>query len=266
MSLFSGKKIFKPPPQGSLEPHSRDDPLPYYYYPLISYLYRRRIEQGLALLTPPYDSILELGYGSGILLPTLASFGKTVSGIDIAAEPQKVMDHVKKIGADVFLVQGDIYDMAYPKESFDLVVAFSVFEHIFNVEQVINKVFLLLKPGGHFLVGMPRTDILMKIAFPLIGYYNIKEHHITNYRQFLRLAEKLFQLKRVVNLPSWAPRCLSLYFNMLFCKNENNGLQNAGRKFWHSRKKEAFHMVLIHVFSHLTSIFSAAISLDNSNQ
>jgi len=224
VSLFSRKKLFKLPPQGSLEPHSRDDPLPYYYYPLISYLYRRRIEQGLALLTPPYESILELGYGSGVLLPTLASFGKTVSGIDIAAEPLKVMDRVKKIGADVFLVQSDICDMPYPKESFDLVVAFSVFEHIASVEQVIKKVFLLLKPGGHFLVGIPRTDILMKIAFPLIGYCSIKEHHITDYRKFLRRAEKLFQLKRLVNMPSWAPRCLSLYFNMLFCKNDDNGL------------------------------------------
>ena len=123
-----------------------------------------------------------------------------------------------------FLVQGDICDMPYPTESFDLVVAFSVFEHITNVDQVINKVFLLLRPGGHFLVGIPRTDTLMKIAFPLIGYYNIKEHHITNYWQFLRRAERLFQLKRLVNMPSWASRCLSLYFNMLFCKNDDNGL------------------------------------------
>ena len=212
-------KYFKVPPKGSLEPQGREDPLAYYYRPFVGFLYRARIEQAIALLSPPYESILELGYGSGILLPTIASLGKTVSGIDMAADPQRVMSNVKKLGANVSLVQGDICDVSYPEECFDLVVAISVLEHIRNFELVIHRVFHILKPGGHFLVGIPRVDTLMKIAFPLIGYFDIKEHHTTDYREFLKQAEKLFKLKRFVNLPSWVPRCLSLYFNMLLSKD-----------------------------------------------
>ena len=43
-----------------------DDPLRYYYKPLIGALYRKRISDGLSLLTPPYKRMLDFGYGSGL--------------------------------------------------------------------------------------------------------------------------------------------------------------------------------------------------------
>ena len=78
------------PPKGTFQPNNADDPLPYYYKPFIGSIYRSRIEQGLNLLTPPYESILEMGYGSGLLLPSLSDMCNSLSGIDLNSNPKQV--------------------------------------------------------------------------------------------------------------------------------------------------------------------------------
>lgn len=217
--LSSSKKIqFNVPKKGILEPNAPDDPLLYYYHPLVGFLYRSRIKHGLSLLKPHYDSILEVGFGSGILIPTLFSIGKSVSGIDTISDTIKVAKNLEKIGVHADLTQGDICSSSYPNESFDLVVAISTLEHVHEIEKLINKIFYILRPGGHFLVGMPNVNNFMKIAFSMIGYHNIQAHHVTNHRHFLKLACKYFKLEGFNNMPSWSNETTGLYFNMLLSK------------------------------------------------
>jgi len=217
--LSSCRKIrFKLPKKGILEPNAPDDPLLYYYHPLVGFLYRNRIKRGLSLLKPHYESILEVGFGSGILMPTLFSIGKSVSGIDTVSDPIKVTKNLEKIGVHANLTQGDICYSKYPQESFDLVVAISILEHVREVEKLINKIFNILRPGGHFLAGMPNVNNFMKIAFSLIGYHNIQAHHITGHRRFLKLASEHFKLEGFNTMPSWSNETTGLYFNMLLSK------------------------------------------------
>jgi len=60
------------PPAGTLVPNNDVDPLRFYYRPLIGRVFRARIDAGLALLSGRYRRLLEIGYGSGLLMPTLA--------------------------------------------------------------------------------------------------------------------------------------------------------------------------------------------------
>ena len=216
---LSEKLSFYVPKEGILQPNGPDDPLTYYYKPIIGYLYRARIIQSLSLLTPPYKSILELGYGSGVLLPTLCSIGNSVHGIDLTSDPQKIKFNLCKIGIDAELTRGDIVNLDYHDESFDLVVAISVIEHISDLSPVINKVFKLLCPGGVFLVGMPRVGAIFSKAFHLVELeYPIDKHHVTNYHQLLKAATECFDLVKFTNMPNFFPAFLGLYFSMLFRK------------------------------------------------
>jgi len=223
MANFSNKSRFSfcLPPKGVLEPNGPDDPLLYYYHPVVGSLYRSRIKQALSLLTQPYESILELGFGSGVMMPTLNTIGKKVSGIDSHSNPLKVTNNLKKIGINASLTRGDFFDTHYQKESFDLVVAISVLEHIRDIERAIERVYYLLRPGGHFLVGMPRVNNFMVTAFNAIGYHNIQAHHITNHMEFLRASNKYFKLISFAKIPSWAPMFAGLYFNALLSKRAN---------------------------------------------
>lgn len=217
--LLSKKAQFNLPAKGALEPNDIDDPLAYYYHPLVGFLYRNRIRQALSLLDPPYQTVLEIGYGSGIMLPTLVSIAKQVSGIDIMSDPQKVAANLKKLGIYVSLTKGDIATTDYSPESFDLIVAISILEHIKDLDPLLNKIFFLLRPGGYFLVGMPRVDNLMKVIFSLIGFSDIQAHHITNYRQFLKASSGKFTIVKSARLPLWTPEFMSLYFNVLLRKS-----------------------------------------------
>ena len=143
---------FKLPEADLLQPNGPDDPLPYYHKPFIGKIYRARIEQALSLLTPPYESILEIGYGSGLLLPSLCEMGTSVSGIDLQTNPDQLKDPLEKLGINCTLIQGDISDQHFAEGSFDLIVAISIFEHIADLRPRVERIHKLLAPSGHILV------------------------------------------------------------------------------------------------------------------
>ena len=207
------------PPEGTLEAQDKEfDPLPYYYRPITGPLYRKRIESGLSLLRPPYRRILEIGYGSGVTLPTLSQMGGELWGIDTLSVPDLVAKRLKKISVQARLVQDDICHWPYDGEPFDLVVAFSVLEHIADPVAVLGRIAGLLRPSGTLLVGMPRVDKAMSALFPLIGYRGIEKHHVTTFREVCRSAQSHFTLDTLRVFPCWCPLWAGLYFNMLFLK------------------------------------------------
>ncbi len=215
---LSSPPRFRLPKQGIFQANGPDDPLPYYYRPLIGALYRARIEQALSLLHPPYESILELGYGSGILLPSLCRLGNSVVGVDIASDPEKVGISLRKVGATCTLIQGDAADVRFGEQRFDLVVAISIFEHIPDPAPLLDQIHRLLRPSGRLLVGMPRVDRLMSRAFRLIGFDTIDDHHVTDHKHCQQAAAKQFSLVASARIPSLLPEACGLYFNMLFKK------------------------------------------------
>ena len=66
-------------------PNDEHDPLPYYYRPLTGWLYRKRLTMALSLLPPrtPRQHVLEVGVGSGILIPTLSAAFGSYTGTDL---------------------------------------------------------------------------------------------------------------------------------------------------------------------------------------
>src|SRR6185295_4477772 len=77
------------------------------------------------------------------------------------------------------LVQGNVYQLPYPDGMFDLVVSFSVFEHLHEFKRGLSEVARVLRPGGTFLLGMPTVNRLMEVAFRALGVKSIEDHHVT---------------------------------------------------------------------------------------
>ena len=75
------------PPQGVLQPNDAHDPLPYYYHPWVGWLYRHRLQMGLDLLPPGGTRVLEVGVGSGVLVPTLTRRYTEYTGTDLTLAP-----------------------------------------------------------------------------------------------------------------------------------------------------------------------------------
>ena len=214
------KATFHLPPKGLFIPnHEIEDPLPFYYKPLTRFLYRRRIQLGLDLLsTDKFDNVLDFGYGSGLLFPSLSNISSNLYGIDLISDPVVVQSVLDKLSIKADLKKGDITDAKYPSDFFDLIVCFSVFEHIAEPHAILSEMHQILKPGGKLLVGMPRVDKNMEKLFAFIGYKNIEQFHVSTYVDFIQDAGKYFTLIKSNRLFGFLPKKLGLYYNMLFEK------------------------------------------------
>jgi ubiquinone/menaquinone biosynthesis C-methylase UbiE len=135
------------------------DPIEYYRRPLVGRLFRNRINMGLRLLgTARYERALEIGYGSGAVLLALAPAVSELHGIGLDADPAPVTALLAQRGFSGNLAQGNVYELPYDDASFDLVVCFSVFEHLREFERGLAQVARVLRPGGRFLLGMPAVN------------------------------------------------------------------------------------------------------------
>jgi SAM-dependent methyltransferase len=156
------------------------DPIGFYRRPVVGWLYRERINLGLRLLPERrFGSLLEIGYGAGAVLLTLAQSVERIHGIDLDADPAEIERVLSTRGVPAQLQRASVYELPFEDASFDLVVSFSVFEHLHEYERALAEVHRVLKPGGLFLLGMPAVNLMMEAGFRAIGFKGIEDHHVT---------------------------------------------------------------------------------------
>ncbi len=156
------------------------DPIEYYRRPLVGRLFRERINIGLRLLGDRrFAKGLEVGYGAGAVLLALAPAVGELFGIDLDADPEAALRALRAKGAQATLTRGSVYELPYPDATFDLVVSFSVFEHLHEYPKALREVRRVLTQGGAFLLGMPSVNRTMELGFRAIGFRGIEDHHVT---------------------------------------------------------------------------------------
>jgi SAM-dependent methyltransferase len=204
---------FQLPPRGALPPNNDVDPLKYYYVPLVGRVFRARIELGLRLLEGRFARLLEVGYGSGLLLPTLRTLCDRLDGVDLSSDPEVVRPALARLGIEVDeLRQGDVCALPFEEGRFDGVVAFSILEHLRAPElgRALAEVARVLMPGGRFLVGCPAVHKGMNLAFSAIGFHGIEQHHFSSIDDVFAAARPYFTEEKRATLPrgvplGWAP-------------------------------------------------------------
>lgn len=137
------------------------------------------------------DSILDVGCGEGFTLDKFKKegIGKNLAGIDYS-------DDALKLGAKIYpelkLKKGDIYNIKEKNNSFDLVMATEVLEHLDNPQKALRelvrvskKYVMLSVPNEPFFIGAN----LLRGKY-LKGFGNHPEHinHWTlfSFRKFLQ--------------------------------------------------------------------------------
>ena len=103
----------------------------------------------IAKLKP--GAVLDIGCGPGWLLSQLNSRWKR-----FGIEPSKHAASVAEKYASIF--EGTLEDFVFRKDSFDLVVAYHVIEHIRDPLTAIKTIHQLLRPGGTLIIGTPDFD------------------------------------------------------------------------------------------------------------
>ena len=141
---------------------------------------RRMAESVLARITslsPLRDNpiILDIGAAQGETCIAFRELGYRCIGVEpspLARENATHLSHA--IGLPIEMVDGVAESLPFATESFDLVTAASVIEHVINVEKTFQEICRVLRPGGAFWFHTasamcPKQDEIA--GFPLFGWY-----------------------------------------------------------------------------------------------
>jgi demethylmenaquinone methyltransferase/2-methoxy-6-polyprenyl-1,4-benzoquinol methylase len=93
------------------------------------------------------DSVLDVGAGTGVLIPFLTGYAGAVTAID-SAEKMIEVARRKFEGKAVTFIHGDALEYPFPDASFDHIVCYSVFPHFDDKPLAIARLAKKLKPGG----------------------------------------------------------------------------------------------------------------------
>jgi SAM-dependent methyltransferase len=190
------------------------DPLPYYYLPIVGWLFRQRLQLALDLLGGgPYGKVLEAGYGSGILLPTLAARAKRIDAVDLHQRTDLVRRMLVREGVDATLAVGSVTGLGYRDASFDTVLCLSTLEHLAgdDLRAAVGELRRVTAQGGRAVVGIPSSGRLMDLLFGLIGFSEIDEHHVSTREDIEGALGAAFRIDGEARLPSVGPRDSALY-------------------------------------------------------
>ncbi|MEV4473145.1 class I SAM-dependent methyltransferase [Nonomuraea salmonea] len=105
----------------------------------------------------PEDSVLDLGCGTGRLTIPLAGLAKEVVGLDLCDGMLAVARRkAEEEGADIRFDQGDMCDLPYPDDSFDVVTSTLALMHIPLEARgtAFAEIARVLRPGGRLLTGV----------------------------------------------------------------------------------------------------------------
>lgn len=120
----------------------------------------RVIDHSLELARPgPGDALLDIGCGPGILAVRAADQvlpGGSVTGVDIAegmleVAREKAAEH--GVGDRVAFALGDMHDLPFPDEHFDVVVCSYAMFFARSVTAVGRELWRVLAPGGRLVVA-----------------------------------------------------------------------------------------------------------------
>jgi len=181
---------------------NRDDPLRFYFWPVIGRLYRRRVELCLAECAGGHR-VLEVGFGSGLAFPNLSESYKEIYGLDLSVSVDDVAAVFRARQIETRLQNGSVLSMPYEDNFFDTVLLISILEHLKPCEQepAFREVRRVLKPSGQVVYGVPIERGLTVFMFRLLGF-NIREHHFSTEKDVLAVAERVLNKVRVVQMQS----------------------------------------------------------------
>ena len=135
---------------------------------------RYRVAKVLAIYDPaPEERVLDLGCGWGTFEWALGPRVAEVVGVDFSARSVELCEGQRAAGGfrNVRFVHADAGATGLPAESFDLVIAADLFEHLYpdGSERVAREAHRVLKRGGRFSIWTPHRAVTSSRSSRTIG-------------------------------------------------------------------------------------------------
>ena len=166
--------------------------------PIINWIYWQRLKAVTSEIAKggKIDKVLDFGCGSGVLLPFLARYANSVTGMDLDVGPVLKMRQYIQFPENIEVIDLNISNLDDQLEnSFDLITALNVLEHIEDPAPIIARFVSLLKTKGKLIVSLPKENKLYNTARKLAGKEFTGEYHATTYMEVEKLCQPYGDLK-----------------------------------------------------------------------
>lgn len=121
------------------------------------YVAEEKVEAALKTLAGDgqMEAVLDLGTGTGRMLELIAGQTERAEGVDLSAEMLAfARARLDSAGYDnAHVRQGDIFDLTFEDEEFDLVIVHQVLHYLDDPAAALKEAARVLKPGGRILIA-----------------------------------------------------------------------------------------------------------------
>jgi SAM-dependent methyltransferase len=191
------------------------------YHPISGIVYKARFVMAMEMLARAVgrgvERIVEVGYGQGLLFPTMSRMGREVLGVDMldtrATLLVRGMLERMKI-TNVRLLSGSVMEIPLRDGCVDALLCLSVLEHLHRGEEMQRAAAAMsrvLRPGGVAILGFPVKNIITRALFRILGYDDEVIHPSSHNDILNGCRTQNFELKATRRYPFFLPMDLGLY-------------------------------------------------------
>lgn len=119
------------------------------YAPYLKNSFKRGLDQ-LGNYAQPGAMLLDIGCGFGFFLNLAREAGYVVEGIEVS----RILAQEGKDRLNITIQPGSILEIK-AKQSFDILTAWDMLEHVIDVDEILRRFWECLKPGGLLLLRVP---------------------------------------------------------------------------------------------------------------
>jgi ubiquinone/menaquinone biosynthesis C-methylase UbiE len=141
-----------------------------------------------------FANVLDLGCGTGTLLQDIKELYPDIelNGVDISENMVKIAN--EKLGEGDICKVGDVENLNFMDNTFDLVTCSYSFHHYPNPEAVVKEIYRVIKPGGRFILVDQWHSGLGRMIFNMfIGLSRDGDVHIYSEKEYYQLFKQYFQ-------------------------------------------------------------------------
>jgi len=188
------------------------------YRPFLSLVQRARFSIVRSLIgAKRFRRVLEIGYGSGVFLPELATVCDQLYGVDVHGKAREVSEVLERHNVKARLVSASAELIPFWTSTFDCVVAVSALEFVPDLDAVCLEIKRVLEPKGSFITVTPGHSPLLDWGLKVFTGEDAERDFGNRRERVIPTVRRHFGVRRETRFPALLGRAINLYRGFELC-------------------------------------------------
>jgi len=198
------------------------------YRPLLGLISRTRFRLVRDMMRGRrFQRLLEIGYGSGVLMPELAQHAEELHGVDIHPHTAAVSERLEKIHTHAHLHTAHVTSLPFPDGYFDCIVGVSVFEFVDDLDSACDEIERVLNHEGVFLVVTPNNSPILDAGLKLLTRQSANKDFGDRRKNLIPTLLRHFSVVEERPVPRIGASVLRVYTGLKLCRRAARGVTEA---------------------------------------